>query len=469
MNKARIHNENIDIIVSAEEVLNGQYDRHSDFVDPEYEFRVTFVSVSKNHGSPYFRLYFSLEDYQNMTPERKTRYDILRDQYHFAESKWHREWEDRVSSFCKNEYYIKNPNSSKYKRTDAFCESHKLCIEFQHSYIANDFNERNKFYSQLGYKVIWLYDLTKHEGKVVEDIVELVEDNACGFFRIAEEDKDLKDYPVFIEVKGGRIFKVEKLLRKEIEGDKQSTIRFFNLSTTFENYENFVEALKTCDESLFESKPPKQKDKSVIRRQKTFDFDNCKSIAGLWDESYSFMVVLNTHTSIVYFVFGKEGQLIRDYQTGKIRCKYAYKDSYGQYREKGTYYNILDENERIWALLHYAKDKGYEERIARERSEKEKAKQERIAKMKETKRLKAAEQEDCQTLFQLTRECNGRYLYVDNVLTGKRYFLRIVVLHQSFNIYEVDKENVSIIMSSRPLNAQMACQYRYKLWKKADV
>ena len=403
-----------------------------------------------------------------MTPERKTRYDILRDQYHFAESKWHREWEDRVSSFCENEYYVKSPNSNKYKRTDAFCELHHLCIEFQHSYIANDFNERNEFYSQLGYKVIWLYDLTKHEGKVVKDIVELVEDNACGFFRIADENKDLKEHPVFIEVKGGRIFKADKLFRKEIEGDKLSTIRFFNLSTTFENYEGFVEALKTCDKSLFESNPPIQKDKSIIQKQKTIDFDNCKRIVELWDESYAFMVVLNTHTSIVYFVFGKEGQLIRDYQTGKIRCKYAYKDSFGYYKEKGTYYNILDENERVWVLLQFVRDKGYEERIAREQAEREKAKQVRIAKMKETKQLKAAEQEDCQTIFQIIRDCGNRYIYVDNVLTGKRYFFKVPVLGQNFNIYEVNKDNISEIIDG-PLNATLHKHYKYKVWKKADL
>lgn len=467
MRKARIHNEKIDIIVSAQEVLEEKYDRRCDFVDPEYEFRVTFVSSSKNHGDPYFRLYYSLEDYQNMTPERKTRYDILKNQDHYQESKWHREWEMSVSSFCINEYYVKDPKTTKYKRTDAFYEPYKMCIEFQHSYIADDFKERNEFYSQLGYKVIWLYDLTKHNAKINGNFVELVEDNACGFFRIAEEDNDLKESPVFVETKDGRIFEVEKLLRKEINNDKQSTIRFFERSTVFGNRDSFIKALKDCDKSLF-----------VYETQKTVQQDSkpvssageCKSIIDLWDESYSFMVVKNKQTSNIFFVFGKEGRLYRDRYSGKVRCKYAYFDyETRRYQETGSnYYNLPDENEKIWILLRSIKDKGYEERIAKEKAEKEKAEQERIAKMKETKQLKAAEREDCQTIFQLTKACNSKHLYVDNVFTGKRYYVKIVNSYTSFNIYEVDKDNDSEIIG-HSLNGTLYRHYQYKVWKKADV
>ncbi len=150
------------VLVTAEEVKNGKYSPHEyEFVDPEYHFKVQFVRAAKNKGGPYFRLYYSYEDYKKLYPDRADRYKIVADMRRYEECKWHRWWKNVVSDFCIIEKCCKNQKTGKYKFADAYYPALKTVIEFQHSYIAFDFEERNKFYSGLGFPIIWLYDLTK--------------------------------------------------------------------------------------------------------------------------------------------------------------------------------------------------------------------------------------------------------------------------------------------------------------------
>lgn len=337
MKEARIHDENLERIVSADEVLAGSVSKDHDFVDVEYNFRVTFVRGAKNHGGPYFRLYWSLEDYKKYSPEQKERYDILRGMNHFAESQWHREWEEKVEGFAKTEKVIKNPETGKYKRADAFIDEHKLCIEFQHSYIAFDFRERNEFYSALGYKIVWLYDLSKHSAKTTEEgYIQVLEDNARGFYRVAEEEKDLTDHPVFIQVKGGIIYKVTKLYRKEIEGEKKSTIRYFYPDAIFTE-EEFIQALRTNDERLF-----------VLEKK-------IDSIYNLWDKECSRMVFENTETGKQIIIYGKNGEMNEDFATGCITYQFVYFDykTHWYSIKSQKFYNLghSDAHKKVWKVL----------------------------------------------------------------------------------------------------------------------
>ena len=59
--------------MSADDVKAGLYDKNMHFVDPEYEFRVRFVRGAKNNGGPYFRLYYSYEEYKKKYPDRADR------------------------------------------------------------------------------------------------------------------------------------------------------------------------------------------------------------------------------------------------------------------------------------------------------------------------------------------------------------------------------------------------------------
>lgn len=339
MKKALIHKNGVVELVDAKQVFDGMYDKKSDFVDPEYEFRVTFVSSAKGHGGPYFRLYWSLEDYNKFSKEKKERYDILSGMKHFAESPWHRYWEEKVSNFAKKEQYIKDYQTKKYKRADALYEKEKLCIEFQHSYIANDFQERNEFYSKLGYKVIWLYDLTMHDGKQEKDgFIQVLEDNARGFFRIAGEENDLTKTPVFIQLKDNRIYKVEKLYRKEISGEKKSTVRYF-LSSLIYSEDEFVDVIKNRTNELFEKTP---------------EYD---TINKLWKKHYTKMIIEKKGSNDQIIVYGKNGEMNIDYDTGCITYQYCkYIPSSGKHFIKSKKFYKLsysDEGNQLWKLVKY--------------------------------------------------------------------------------------------------------------------
>ena len=198
MKAALLFKNSGETVVLAKDVTEGRYSRNEQFVDPEFKFRVIFVKDSKGHNGPYFRLYLTRDEYHKLSPESKSKYDILCQQRHYAESKWHRDWEDNCAAFCKLEQYIKGPNGT-YKRADAFYENGNIVIEFQHSFIDHDFEERNAFYTNLGLRVIWLYDLTMmHVLERDGGYFEILENNAKGFFRISEKQENLKNNNVFV-------------------------------------------------------------------------------------------------------------------------------------------------------------------------------------------------------------------------------------------------------------------------------
>ena len=246
MNKALIFKNGEPIVVTAEEVKNGKYPPSEfEFVDPEYEYKVQFVRSAKKNGGPYFRLYYTYEDYKKLFPDRADRYQIVANMRRYQECKWHREWKEAVSGFCEIEKYFFNPDTRKRKFADAYYPENNTCIEFQHSYIAMDFEERNQFYSPFGIPVIWLYDLPKASVCEREDgYVEILEDNARGFFRISENPDNLKKYPVFIQVKSGIIYRVEGLGRLETKSEKKSSIRYFKLTEKYTK-ETFIKAIRS--------------------------------------------------------------------------------------------------------------------------------------------------------------------------------------------------------------------------------
>ncbi len=71
-------------------------------------------------------------------------------------SPWHNEWQMR---FPKENQEVKLALGETKHRADALIG--RTVIEFQHSVMSvNVFNDRNNFYFNLNYKVIWLFDLT---------------------------------------------------------------------------------------------------------------------------------------------------------------------------------------------------------------------------------------------------------------------------------------------------------------------
>ena len=183
-------------IVSARDVHDGKIDRKCEFVDIEDEFRVIYIKAAKANGRPHFRLYLSREDYNNLSEEKKTRYDILSKMRHYSETGWHMKWKERFLGFAEIEKYTKNEKTGKYKYADVLYEKAKTCIEIQHSFIGNDFETRNSFYKELGYRTIWLYDLTSLTAKPIENgMYQILENNSKGDFYHVSYYQRSSDYP----------------------------------------------------------------------------------------------------------------------------------------------------------------------------------------------------------------------------------------------------------------------------------
>ena len=80
------------------------------------------------------------------------------DTWHYDMSEWHVNWQNRFPIDCQE--VVKEYNGEKH-RADVLLESIKTVIEFQHSTInGKEFCKRNNFYKSLGYKVVWVFDVS---------------------------------------------------------------------------------------------------------------------------------------------------------------------------------------------------------------------------------------------------------------------------------------------------------------------
>ncbi len=72
-------------------------------------------------------------------------------------SEWHLDWQNAFPEKCREVVVEKNGIRH---RADVLID--KTVVEFQHSSLnAEEFRERNQFYSSAGYRVIWVFDLIK--------------------------------------------------------------------------------------------------------------------------------------------------------------------------------------------------------------------------------------------------------------------------------------------------------------------
>lgn len=357
MRQALLFRENHEpVLVSAEEVKNGIYSRYDEFVDPEYEFKVQFVKGARNNGGPYFRLYYSYEEYKKLYPERASRYEIVANMRRFEESAWHKKWKENVSDFCTIEKCIKNPSTNKWKFADAFYDKAQTCIEFQHSYIALDFEERNEFYKDLSIKTIWLYDLPRANAcQDDEGNIEILEDNARGFFRISENPENLKNHCVYIQVKSGMIYRVTELFRRDSSIDQKSTIRYF-IPTEVYTENEFIDKIKanTIGNSFVDNSSIAVKEKTINENSSNESKIIPKYLDEIWDKRFSWMRVRNVEEDYeIYINRDASGEMFRDYKTDCI--KYTYANSKYGYQppkiKKEYHLSHEKENKAIWVLV----------------------------------------------------------------------------------------------------------------------
>lgn len=375
------------------------------------------------------------------------------DHWHYCKTEWHCDWQKRFPVDCMERVLEYKGNKH---IADVLVD--KYVVEFQHSPISlEEFNERNEFYTQLGYKVIWVFDLTEEydDGRFAQDSFE-----SEWYYKWSNPKKLFKEM-IFADVKAtmfiqlgddddGESCVLERITSIYHEGKHISTSK--NNALTIKE---FVDMIGENSEDVFEKPKPAPAPDSIT---------NCKSVVGLWKESYSSMIIKNKHNSNVIRVFGKEGHLVRDYQTGRIRCRYQYLDKYtGFYKDKDGFYNVFDEDKEIWTLVQSFHDKDYEERVAQRKREAEEQEAARKKYLDETRPYRGAERDDCKTLHQLVRFSVGM-IFVENVYTGKIYRVDIRSGSKAFEIYEVKKTNICLKLTGE-LSNEVENQFNFKIWR----
>ena len=81
------------------------------------------------------------------------------DDWHHDMSIWHQNWQN---CFPLETQEIIKEKDGKVHRADVLLEDKKVVFEFQHSPMSNsEFRDRNNFYNSLGYKVIWVFDVSE--------------------------------------------------------------------------------------------------------------------------------------------------------------------------------------------------------------------------------------------------------------------------------------------------------------------
>lgn len=251
--------------------------------------------------------------------------------------------------------------------------------------------------------------------------IELKSVKATVYFQLSNHDSDegVLERVTFIGAKG-----------KQIKTDSN-----YALSIT-----EFVNGVNANDDLLF-GRPKKPIAPDLL--------PDCNTIEELWNESYLKMIVRNTFSGDIIYVYGKDGKLTKDFQTGKIRCSYAnINKTTGLFYPKEGFYNAFDGDKRIWKLVHAFKDPKHEQR------------------MKDLENIAKLDTDGYQTIDEITQHNTSRSLIVDNLYTKKKYFLSFVNdfgRYTRFDIYEVDLESGTL--SDTPLNGSLYLLYNQKIWK----
>lgn len=374
------------------------------------------------------------------------------DHWNYDMTDWHMSWQKRFP--IDNIEKVLEHNNKKHIADLLIGD---IVVEFQHSSISLDeFTERNEFYTTLGYKVVWVFDLIeeRENGRFADNDYE-------GYYKWAFAKKLFREM-VFSEVKATIYFQTSDDERDEV-GVLERVKDVYDEGRRVKIDSNCIFSIKEFIDSVT------QNSKDLFEKPKAPNsIDCCSPIRELWNDSYSTIIVKNKHTNEVFYIFGQDGNIIRDYRTGKARCKYAYLDCETNfYKEKGDYYNIQDEEKRIWILIHAFKDKCYEQRVKRREDERKRAEEERATRLKEKKEFSSVESDEYNTINEITRSNNKHTLVVYNAYTKKHYFLRFVNSYRSFNIYAFDID-IGTLESTISLNHEMNKLYSYRIWKVVD-
>ncbi len=306
--------------------------------------------------SPHFAHFPSNAKYQYIKCVDSWTYDM---------TDWHREWQERFPEECRE--VVVSDKSGKKHYADVLIND--TVIEFQHSSLSIDeFRDRNSFYTEAGYKVVWLFDISKEyiDGGYQHKYTYSGIRTPLGKLDIKQEEAEI--YVQFDDYK-------ECIERMVYNGD-----HYFKTGNPCFSIQDFISTAKDNIQKLLPYHEPDLSNKPELVAEVQGN-----TIEELWNSKYQFMVVGNKYTNQAMFIFGRNGVLqTNDY--GQPEGYYAYYDKAWRYKSKK--YAVKNAYLPIWKLVHFKerdfeKEKQVQEETQRRiREENEKNQAQKIAKIK---------------------------------------------------------------------------------------
>lgn len=254
------------------------------------------------------------------------------DTWHYCKSEWHLAWQNM---FPKE--FQERVVSNGVEKHIADVLLNDTVVEFQHSSISiKEFRERNDFYNECGYDVIWVFDLSDQISRGIIKIDRL--DNSKFYWRSVP--KFFRQLCVTKE-KAIIVFQLLKTDNKE----NRVLIRLSNAYKEMsEFYSKEAYSIKEfVDEITMDVFAPE-----IVKQKQLKKIQEGYTILELWRNDYYGMVVKNQITGQEMVINGIKGIINRDGE--KIIGKYSSKNSSGKYTYS-DFYPVKDSHLPIWKLI----------------------------------------------------------------------------------------------------------------------
>lgn len=359
------------------------------------------------------------------------------DTWQYDMTDWHMDWQDR---FDKNDVEKVLDNGKQKHIADLLIG--KYVVEFQHSNISiDDFRDRNEFYSSLGYKVIWVFDLTEEvvnekmyaEGNKYEwalpkklfRAINLEKEKATIYFQLVDDYVDMvsKAYDDF------KCFYIDE--NKSFEIDV------------------FVEMVKSNSEKIL-PKPKAPEAPSIIQ--------GGLSLYDIWKPNYTTIIVNNLFNKNVMFINGNEEGMYK--RQGRIIGKYGTLDyKTNRYVRGAEYYLIKDADKKIWSLRYAYVDKDYEKK--------------QKARIDEIKYINSVHDyvPGGKQISEVIRNTYKEEIFVKNLFNNRIYLFQIISFpmsyNKNFNAFEYDEKTGEI--SSIHSNEEINRLKNKRIWKEIYI
>lgn len=247
------------------------------------------------------------------------------DHYHYEEmSIWHSSWQDQ---YKKDEQEVIMHKNGQTHIADVYIEEHKTVIEFQHSPLSYDeFKDRNTFYSSLGNRVVWIFDMREEfEDGRIENI-----HSSNTKFHYLNPKKTFKNLNLkenklhlFFQIKGDDYTNDVRLIKINWIS-KKGMFYFCGDEYNRESFDDFIN----------------EKKKEIIINKGSVPYywskENCKA-----------MILLNKNEDYKYLFTSDPIQQIEKYNSVYAKRE----NSFGEFKDKSI--KVNDYNSPIWKPIWF--------------------------------------------------------------------------------------------------------------------